>query len=158
MRRPPRTQLQLLMLIGAPRCLFPTRGRTRQKSPAVKREPADKVRLVDRGSADRQGKIYPISTGLNITNSTRADQMVACETVSTIPTTPEKFDPSVVRLSITNGRGARKGSTNGWQLSRSVPALCSARHFPLHDCDETSACSFDSIATHGQCLSSLWKA
>lgn len=38
--------------------ILPTPG-THQKASAVRREPADKVRLVDRGSADRQGKIYP---------------------------------------------------------------------------------------------------
>lgn len=73
MRRPPRIQLQLLMPIGALRCLFPTWGKTRQKSSAVRREPADKVRLVDRGSADRQGKIYPMSTDHNHTKSTGAN-------------------------------------------------------------------------------------
>lgn len=40
------------------------------------------------------------------------------------------------------------GPTISWQLPRSVPVLQSARHFSLHDCDETTACRLDSIVTH----------
>lgn len=99
-----------------------------------------------------------MSTDHNHTKPTLADKEAeAYQIVSTMPTTPEKFDPSVVPVSITDGLGGLKGSTNSWQLSRSVPVLRSALHFSLHDCDETTACSFDSIAHIGTRLSSSGK-
>lgn len=91
-----------------------------------------------------------MATGHKHTKPTLADQETeAYQSVLTMPTNSEKFDPSGVRWSITSGMGGLKGD---WRIAgnclRSVPALQSARHSPLHDCDETTACSLDSIATH----------
>lgn len=110
MRRPPRIHHQLLMSIGALRSLFVDLGHTSMPAAsAVRREPADKVRLVDRGSADRQGKIYPNVHRPQPTITLADEETEAYQSVSTMPTTPRKLDPSVVPISITDGRGGLKG-------------------------------------------------
>lgn len=103
---------QLLMLIGALRPFFVDLGHTSMPAAsAVRREPADKVRLVDRGSADRQGKIYPNVHRPQPTRATLADEeMEAYQSVPTMPTTPRKLDPFVVPISITDGCGGLKGT------------------------------------------------
>lgn len=129
---------------------------------ARRREPADKVRLVDRGSADRQGKIYPNCPRTTTTSESQphgGDGMEACQSVSTMPTSPEKFDPSVCCMAVNHDctKQACKGSANSWQLSQSLAAVRPARHFPPHDCDETAACSSTQLHHIGRRLSSSGK-
>ncbi|KAG6356214.1 hypothetical protein INS49_015601 [Diaporthe citri] len=58
----------------------------------------------------KQWKIYPMATDHNHTKPTLADEeMEAYQSVSTMPTTPEKFDPSAIPLSIMDGLGGLKG-------------------------------------------------
>lgn len=160
--RPPRTQYQLLIPIGALWCIFfAGRGGTARGS-ARRREPAVKVRLVDRDLPTGQGKIYPNwprTTQPHQSEPYSDDEMEASQSVSRMPTRPGKLDPSVHCTAAFCGQASRPARHRRMAASYllSVAAPRPARHFPLHDCDETTACSSTQLQRIGRQLSSSGK-